>query len=1551
MRRRALRVRVWLSAGLLLLAGGVLAAMSLSTTTPMTQSFDGIGTTATATLPADFRADRPTTVRTVGSYAAAGTATTQVGGANLSGTATNGIYNFGSGTTTTGPDRAVGFLSSGSATQSGNLYVQLTNSTGGALSGLQIAYAVEKYRGGSNPAGFRFQLFYSPDGVTWTSAGPDFLTSFAADGANTGFSPAPGATVTVNAPLSVSIADGSQFYLAWNYSVASGTTTTNAQALAIDDISILGLAAGESAPSVQSTTPANGATNVAVNSTIAITFSESVTASASAFSLQCPAGAPRAFTQTASPAATFTLTPASPLPAGTTCTVNVTASEVTDTDSTDPPDSMAADYPFSFATAAPVGDAAPSVISVSPANLTTGVPVDTNIVITFSESVTASPSAFSIQCPTGSPQLFDQSASPSGAFTLNPTADLPSNTTCTVTVTADQISDTDTTDPPDSMASDVVFSFATPPAGAGKVIINEIDADTPGSDTAEFVELYDGGVGNTPLDGLVVVFYDGGTGTSKASYAAFDLDGYSTDANGYFVMGNPGVAGASLVFNPGEFGLLQNGPDAVGLYIGNATDYPAGTNATTTNLLDAVVYGTDDPNASGLLPLLNAGQPIANENAAGNSQTQSNQRCPNGQGGARNTTPYYPGAPTPGSANTCPTPRPPSAVVISQLYGGGGNTGAPYQNDFVELYNRGVSAVDLTGWSLQYASATGSGWDFNKQPLGGTIGSGQYYLIALASNGAIGAPLPPSNISGQINMSGTSGKIALLNSFDALAGNCPVFDPHIMDLVGYGTADCHEGTSTAPAASNATSLFRLGSGNVDTDQNGSDFLTGVPAPRQTAPIVELGPFVLSTDPRSNGVNAPRDATIQVTFTEPVDLFDPWFDINCAVTGHHLDATFAGAGRDRYITPNVNFQAGESCTVTIFKDQVHDQDLDDGGTNTDTLPSNYTWSFTVATGTEPPFPPSVHLTMGNPTDASFGQPNNYLMEKPEFALSYNRDLGRPNWVSWHLSDEWIGTLTRVDTFRPDPEVPPDWYRVQAFDFSGSGFDRGHMTPNADRDKETSIPINQATFLMSNMVAQAPDNNQGPWAALENYLRTLVDQEHDELYIVSGPVGTGGVGSNSPDVISTLANGHVSVPAATWKVALVIPKDGGDDISRVTCTTRTIAVIMPNIQGIRNDPWEHYLTTVDAVEALTGYDLFSNLPQAYQACVEAGTNGNNPPLDTTPPAVTCASPDSVWHADNVSLACTTSDTGSGLANPSDATLALVTSVAVGSEVANASTNSRAVCDVAGNCATVGPIAGNMIDRKPPVVTVTTPAVGAVYQMNQIVNAGYGCQDGGSGVASCTGSAASGSPIDTSSPGIKTFVVAAADAVGNRSAPTSVSYEVKRTLTAVGSASVWVGLKTSGDDGLRVDLRAQVLVNDVVAATGVLNNVNAGRSGFDKALLQTVALSLTSGSVDVPAGAELSVRVAARRTCASNGRNSGTVREWFNGQPVDTGSTRDAGSRIRITLGGTTTDYFLRNAFGLSTSPGSSRQAVDALVSGQAACPARPFVPFGVWSVSLQ
>jgi DNA/RNA endonuclease G (NUC1) len=552
-----------------------------------------------------------------------------------------------------------------------------------------------------------------------------------------------------------------------------------------------------------------------------------------------------------------------------------------------------------------------------------------------------------------------------------------------------------------------------------------------------------------------------------------------------------------------------------------------------------------------------------------------------------------------------------SVIVISQVYGGGGNSGATFRNDYVELYNRGTATVDVTGWSVQYASAAGTDWS-NKQMLTGTIAPGQYYLISLASGGTAGAFLPEPNSDGGINMSASAGKVALVDNGDNLSGACPFPNTRVMDFVGYGTsASCREGATNAPGGNNTTAVLRKDGGATDTDTNGADFEAGTPLPRRTAPFVEVGPTVVFTDPGTNGLNAPRDATIEISFSEPVDVSGTWFDISCAVSGAHHSATFATTTLTRYITPNDNFTPGEQCTVTIFKDQVTDQDLDDAGANTNTLPANHVWSFTVANGAPPAFPPSVHLAMGKPSEAiaSLDSPADFLMEKPEYALSYNRDLGRPNWVSWHLSQEWIGTLQRVDTFRPDPGVPPEWYRVQSFDFSGSGFDRGHMVPNADSDPETSIPINQATFLMSNMLAQAPDNNQGPWAALENDLRALLPA--NELYIAAGGIGTGGTGSTGV-FTTTLAGGKVTVPAATWKVALVIPAGGGDDISRVSCGSRTIAVLMPNSNGpgFRNQPWQDFLTTVDAIEALTGYDVFSNLPAAVQRCVEAGINGVNP-----------------------------------------------------------------------------------------------------------------------------------------------------------------------------------------------------------------------------------------------------------------------------------------------------------------------------------------------------
>jgi endonuclease G len=248
------------------------------------------------------------------------------------------------------------------------------------------------------------------------------------------------------------------------------------------------------------------------------------------------------------------------------------------------------------------------------------------------------------------------------------------------------------------------------------------------------------------------------------------------------------------------------------------------------------------------------------------------------------------------------------------------------------------------------------------------------------------------------------------------------------------------------------------------------------------------------------------------------------------------------------------------------------------------------AFTSPTPTPTPPSTSVHLTMGNPSGAVADPANfsNYLMVKTQYALAYHRDLGTPVWTSWHLDSTWLGSTPRQDDFRADTTLPAGWYQVLGTDYSGSGYDRGHMTPSADRTK--TVADNSSTFLMTNMIPQLPANNQGPWASLETYCRTLAGQGN-ELYIVSGGYGTQG----------TIAAGHVTVPSQTWKVIIVIPV-GTDDPARVTTTTRTIAVIMPNSGSINSD-WRTYRVSVDQVEALTGFDFFSNAPDSAENLIEA------------------------------------------------------------------------------------------------------------------------------------------------------------------------------------------------------------------------------------------------------------------------------------------------------------------------------------------------------------
>jgi len=262
-------------------------------------------------------------------------------------------------------------------------------------------------------------------------------------------------------------------------------------------------------------------------------------------------------------------------------------------------------------------------------------------------------------------------------------------------------------------------------------------------------------------------------------------------------------------------------------------------------------------------------------------------------------------------------------IVISQVYGGGGNSGAPYTNDFIELFNRGMTTVNITGWSVQYASATGTG-NFGGNAvtvINGSLAPGQYYLVQLAG-GTNGVALPSPDAIGTVNMSGSSGKVIVSNQSAGLACNggstpCSSGDlAAIVDLVGYGTANFYEG-SPAPGLSNSTADFRTGDGCTDSDNNSVDFTAGTPNPRNTSSPLNPcsgGPTGQSF-PLSEVFD---DCTLAGWEIISVDTDDShtW---GCNAQYSNIDANGYGntaPANEWLITPALNLDAQENDTLTF-----------------------------------------------------------------------------------------------------------------------------------------------------------------------------------------------------------------------------------------------------------------------------------------------------------------------------------------------------------------------------------------------------------------------------------------------------------------------------------------------------------------------------------------------------------------------------------------------------------------------------------------------------------
>ena len=245
--------------------------------------------------------------------------------------------------------------------------------------------------------------------------------------------------------------------------------------------------------------------------------------------------------------------------------------------------------------------------------------------------------------------------------------------------------------------------------------------------------------------------------------------------------------------------------------------------------------------------------------------------------------------------------------------------------------------------------------------------------------------------------------------------------------------------------------------------------------------------------------------------------------------------------------------------------------------------------------------ALQMQLGNPSNATENASNrsHYLIQRTVQALDYNDELGEANWASWDLTANDIGSAGRSPAFITDTTLPAGFTRVTSADYTNSGFNRGHLCPSADRTRNDTD--NALVFYMSNIVPQTADNNQGPWVGFETYCRTLATSGN-ELLIIAG--GSGYTSSRIP-------SGKAAIPGHLWKIAVVVPPGSGTALTRITSITRVIAIKIPNVSGIRNNPWTQYVTSASQLEADTGFTFFTALPPSLAAALRAQVDGSTGP----------------------------------------------------------------------------------------------------------------------------------------------------------------------------------------------------------------------------------------------------------------------------------------------------------------------------------------------------
>jgi len=354
-----------------------------------------------------------------------------------------------------------------------------------------------------------------------------------------------------------------------------------------------------------------------------------------------------------------------------------------------------------------------------------------------------------------------------------------------------------------------------------------------------------------------------------------------------------------------------------------------------------------------------------------------------------------------------------------------------------------------------------------------------------------------------------------------------------------------------------------------------------------------------------------------------------------------DATFGACNGEAPPPPaNTIFITGRNATdVPLpvgYQDQLFGNLLDGNGAS---VPSTYTWSSdsptiasvdqdgvitalaagtaiirataadsaaTTSTISLPTVVATPSVTASYIGNAEFGEPtdsdasDDFIIRYEQFTSSFNRNRGIPNWVSYEIDASHFGDADRCDCFTYDPSLPAEYTRYTTGDYTGAGtfhgygIDRGHLARSFDR---TSGNLDNArTFLFSNIIPQAADVNQGPWALFENHLGDLARFSNKEVYVVTGASGSKGTVKNE---------GIITIPSVTWKAAVIVDKDTRlADITSLA-QVEVLAVLMPNDPGVRNAAWQIFEVTVDSIESVSGYDLLALLRDDIETALESDT----------------------------------------------------------------------------------------------------------------------------------------------------------------------------------------------------------------------------------------------------------------------------------------------------------------------------------------------------------